>query len=81
MVSFTDDMTVILPPELSLDMAALEKATGWLQERLGAEGILLKGRKLQALLADGVGRAKTSDGRAACGDGCQSVYGGPTGDG
>ena len=54
-VSFIDDITVILPPELSLDMAAIEKVTEWLQERLGVEGISLNRRKSQALLADGVG--------------------------
>ena len=38
-VSFIDDITVILPPELSLDRAAIGKVTEWLQERLGIEGI------------------------------------------
>ena len=55
MVSFIDDITVILPPELSPDMAAIGKVTEWLQERLGVEGISLNRRKSQALLADGVG--------------------------
>ena len=54
-VSFIDDITVILRPELSLDVAAIGKVTEWLQERLGAEGISLNRRKSQALLADGVG--------------------------
>ena len=54
-VSFTDDITVILPPELSFDMAAIGKVTEWLQERLGVEGISLNRRKPQALLVDGVG--------------------------
>ena len=54
-VSFIDDITVILPPELSLDMVAIGKVTGGLQERLGVEGISLKRRKPQALPADGVG--------------------------
>ena len=40
-VSFIDDITVILPPELSLDMVAIRKVTEWLQERLGVEGISL----------------------------------------
>ena len=53
-VSFID-ITVILPPDLSLDMAAIGKVTGWLQERLRVEGISLNQRKSQALLADGVG--------------------------
>ena len=53
-VSFIDDITVILLPELSLDMAAIEKVTEWLQKRLGVEGISLNRRKSQALLADGV---------------------------
>ena len=54
-ISFIDDITVILPPELSLDMAAIGKVTEWLQERLGVEGISMNQRKPQALLADGVG--------------------------
>ena len=54
-VSFIDDITVTLPPELSLDMAATGKVTEWLQERLGVEGISPNRRKSQALLADGVG--------------------------
>ena len=54
-VSFIDDITVILPPEFSLDMAAIGKVTEWLQERLGVEGISLNRRKSQVLLADGVG--------------------------
>ena len=53
--SFIDDITVILPSELSLDMATIDKVTRWLQERLGVEGISLNRRKSQALLADGVG--------------------------
>ena len=53
-VSFID-ITVILPPERSLDMAARGKVTEWLQERLGVEGISLNRRKSQALLVDGVG--------------------------
>ena len=44
-VSLIDDITVILPPELSLDMAAIGKVTEWLQERLGVEGISLNRRK------------------------------------
>ena len=54
-VSFIDDITVILPPELSLDMAAIGKVTEWLQERLGVEGISLNRKRSQALLADKVG--------------------------
>ena len=44
-VSFIDDITVILPPLRSLDMAAIGKVTEWLQERLRAEGISLNRRK------------------------------------
>ena len=33
--SFIDDITAILAPELSLDMAAMGKVAEWLQERLG----------------------------------------------
>ena len=53
-VSFIDDITVILPPELSLDMAAIGKVMEWLQERVEVQGISLNRRKSQALLADGV---------------------------
>ena len=55
MVSLIDDITVILPPELSLDMTAIGKVTEWLQQRLGIEGISLNRRKSQALLTDGNG--------------------------
>ena len=54
-ISFIDDITAILQLELSLDMAAIEKVTEWLQERLGVECISLNRRKLQALLVDGAG--------------------------
>ena len=54
MVSFIDDITVILPPELSLDMTAIGVVTEWLQERLGVEGIPLNRKKSQVLLANGV---------------------------
>ena len=54
-VSFTDGITVILPPELFLDMVAIGKVTEWLQGLLGIEGISLNRRKSQVLLADGVG--------------------------
>ena len=53
-VSFLDDITVILPPELSLDMVAIGHVTEWLQEHLGLESISLNRRKSQALLEDGV---------------------------
>ena len=53
-VSFVDDITVILPLELFLDMAEIGKVTKWPQELLGVEGITLNRRKSQALLADGV---------------------------
>ena len=55
-VSFIDDTTIILPQKRSLDMAAIGKIIGWLQERLGVEGVSLNRRKSQALLADGVGQ-------------------------
>ena len=38
-VLFINDITVILPPELFLHMAAIGKVTEWLQERIGVEGI------------------------------------------
>ena len=60
-VSFIDDITVILPPELSLDMAAIGKVTEWLQERLGVEGISLSRRKSQDLLADGAGSEQLTE--------------------
>ena len=59
--SFIDDITVILPPELSLDMAAIEKVTEWLQKRLGVEVISLNRRESQALLTDGVGPAQLTE--------------------
>ena len=54
-VSFIDDITVLLPPELSLDMVAIGKVVELLQKRLGVEGISLNRRKSQALLVDRVG--------------------------
>ena len=60
-VSFIDDITVILPPELSLDMAAIGKVTEWLQERLGVEGISLNRTKSRALLADGLGSEQLTE--------------------
>ena len=54
-VSFIDDITIILPRELSLDMVAIGKFTEWLQECLGLDGISLNQSKTQALLVDGVG--------------------------
>ena len=54
-VSFIDDITVILPPELSLDMVAIGKVLELLLKRLGVEGISLNRRKSQALLVDRVG--------------------------
>ena len=48
-VSFIDDITVILPPELFLDIAAIGKVTEWLQKCLGIEDISLNRRKSQAL--------------------------------
>ena len=44
-VSFTDNITVILPPELSPDMVAIAKATKRLNERMGVERISLNRRK------------------------------------
>ena len=64
-VSFINEITAILPPELSLDMAAIGKVTEWLQEHLGVEGISLNRRKSQALLADGVGPELTEEQRVA----------------
>ena len=54
-VSFIDDITVILPPKLSLDMTPIGKVTEWLQERLGVESTSLNRRESQALLAKEVG--------------------------
>ena len=53
-VSFIDNITMILPPELSLDMAAIGKVKDCFQERLGVERISLNPKKSQTLLADGV---------------------------
>ena len=60
-VSFIDDIKLILPPELSLGMAAIRKVTEWLQERRGLEGISLNRNKPQTLLADGVGSEYLTD--------------------
>ena len=67
-VSFIDGITVILPLELSLGVAAIEKVTEGLQECLGVEGISLNRRKSQALLTDGVGPEQlTEEQRVAMG--------------
>ena len=50
-----DDITVILQPKLSLDMAAIGKVTELLQERQGEGGYSLNHLTLYALLAGGVG--------------------------
>ena len=60
-VSFIDDITVILPPALFLDMAAMGKVTEWLQERLRVEGISLNQRESQALLAYKIGPEQLED--------------------
>ena len=39
--SFIDDITAILPSELSLAMTAIATVIEWLQERLGIEGVWL----------------------------------------
>ena len=55
-VSFIDDITAVPPPELTLDMAAVAKATEWVQERLeNSKDIPLNRRTSQTLLADGAG--------------------------
>ena len=56
-VPFINDISVILPPELSLNMATIAIVTEWLQGRLGVECISLNRRKSQTLLliAGGVG--------------------------
>ena len=61
------DITIILPPERSLDMtpAVIAKVAEWLQERLGVEGISQE----FAGPASGWSRTRTPDARAACGDG------------
>ena len=45
-VSFIDDITVILPPEFSLDIAAIGKVTEWLQERLGGRRHLAEPKEI-----------------------------------
>ena len=66
-----DDMTTILPPELSLDMEAIAKVMEWLQKYLGEKVVGP---------VQGWSRARISDGRAAYGDGWHRAHGGPTGD-
>ena len=81
MVSFIDDITAILPPELSLDMATIGKVTEWLQERL-----FNRGRRHFAEPKEIAGPAsrwcwaRTTDGRAASGNGYHRAHGGPAGD-
>ena len=53
MVSFIDDIAVILPQEISLDMSNIGKVEEWLQGRLGVEDISLNRRKSQAREAYG----------------------------
>ena len=77
-VSFIADITVIVPPELSLNMTAIGKVTEWLQERLGVEDISLNRR-----IAGPASRwswARTTGGRAASGNGYHRAHGGPIGD-
>ena len=50
-----DDITIILQPKLSLDMAAIGKVTELLQERQGEDGYSLNHLTLYVLLAGGVG--------------------------
>ena len=52
-VSFIDDIRIILLPEIFLDMAAIAKVMEKLQKRLEIEGLSLDRSKSQALLADG----------------------------
>lgn len=52
MVSFIYDITVISPPGLSLDMAAIGTITEWLKERLEIEGNSINRRKSQTLMAN-----------------------------
>ena len=67
-VSFIDT-TAILPPELSLDMAAIEKFAEWLQELQGVEDISLNRSRSQTLPANGVGQERlTGEQRAAMED-------------
>ena len=79
-VSFIDDITVILPPELSLDMAAIGKVTEWLQERLAGERRHLAEPKEIAGPASRWSWARTADGRAASGNGYHRAHGSPIGD-
>ena len=69
-VSFIDDITVILPPELSLDMAAIRKVTKWhLAEPKEIVG-----------LASRWSWSRTTDGRAVSGNGYHRADGDPIGD-
>ena len=68
-VLFVDDTTAILSSEFFLDMAAIVKVTELLQERLGVEGILLNGRKSQALLANRVGPEQLTEEQRTAMDG------------
>ena len=77
-ISFIDDITVILPPELSLDMAA--------RESYGMAAGTPEGRRHIAEPTEIAGPARrwrwagTTDGRAASDNGYHRAHGGPTGD-
>ena len=67
-VSFIDDITVILPPELSFDMAAIGKVMEWLQGRLGGRTHLVEPKEITGP-ARRWSWARTSERRAAYGKG------------
>ena len=74
-VSFIDDTTVILPPELSLDMAARGKVTEWLKTP-GGRRHLAEPNEI-AGPASRWSWTRTTDGRAASGNGYHRAHDGP----
>lgn len=52
--AFIDDVTMLVPPELALDMDDIGKVMGWVQARLLKEGIMPKRRKSKVISAGGV---------------------------
>ena len=81
-ISFITNITVNLPPMLSIYIAAIVKVDKWLQERLGVESVALSRNKPQDLLADGVGPEHLTEDRCVAmnGDEWRRPHGGPTGD-
>lgn len=49
-----DDITILLPPELAVDMEAIAKIVGWVQAQPLKEGLALNRSNLEVLFPGGV---------------------------